>query len=72
MNELENLNKRIKINYFDKNNDEEDLPLQINKNKQDYYAELDNIFEIICNDITVENAEVKKKINKEYKLFRKD
>jgi hypothetical protein len=58
MDELENLNRPIKVNYFDQNNFEEDLPIQVSKDKQIYYSDLENVFNKICDDITVENAGV--------------
>ena len=58
MDELENLNKILKINYFDQNNLDEDLPLHIDIKKQAYYEQLENTFDMICQNITVENAGV--------------
>ena len=58
MDELENLNKIEKINYFDRNSYEEDLPLEIDQKKQDKYKELEKIFNQICKELTVEVAGV--------------
>lgn len=59
MDELENWNRPTKLNYFDQNNFEEDRPLHIDIKKQLYYADLENVFNKICDNITVENADVR-------------
>lgn len=73
MDELENLNKPVKNSYFDQNTYEEDIPIYIDKEKQDYYSKLELVFNNICDDITVENASVSKfSIKLGGKLCRKE